>query len=68
MMAALSKKNKASHSNMIDKLQKMCKKSPVYEEGANSGPYNAHPEATGKYNDEEIIYKSPFPSRLKWGD
>ena len=45
-MAALRKNNKAFHSNMIDKLRKMGKKYPVYEQGANSGPNNVHPEAT----------------------
>ncbi|TMX02960.1 hypothetical protein EJD97_019109 [Solanum chilense] len=67
-MAALRKKNKAFHSDMIDKLQKMGKKYPVYEQGAKSGPDNAHPEATEEDDDEEIVYKPPFLGRLKGGD
>ena len=43
-MVALRKKNKTFCSNMIDKLRKMGKKYPVYEQGANSGPDNVHPE------------------------
>ena len=66
-MATLRKKNKPFHSNMIDKLQKMHEKNPVYEQGANSGPDNAHPEATEEEDDEEIIYKPPFLGRLKGG-
>ena len=63
-MVALRKKNKAFHSNMIDKLQKMREKYPVYEQGANNGPDNAHPEAIGE-EDEEIVYKPLFLGRLK---
>ena len=64
-MVVLRKKNKAFHSNMIDKLQKMRKKYPVYEQGANSGPDNAHLEATEEDDNEEIVYKPPFLGRLK---
>ena len=53
---------------MIDKHWKMGKKYPVYEQGANSGPDNAHPEATEKDDDEKIIYKPPSLGRLKGGD
>ena len=53
---------------MIDKLQKMGKKYPVYEHGANRGPDNAHPEATREDDDEEIVYKPQFLGRLKRGD
>ncbi|TMW86097.1 hypothetical protein EJD97_021959 [Solanum chilense] len=67
-MSALRKKNKAFHINMIDKLRKMGEKYPVYEQGANSGPDNAHPEVTKEDDDEEIIYKPPFLGRLKEGD
>ena len=67
-MTALRKKNKAFHSNMIDKLSKMGEKYPIYEQGANSGPDNAHPEATEKDDDEKIIYKPPSLGRLKGGD
>ncbi|XP_015064577.1 uncharacterized protein LOC107009747 [Solanum pennellii] len=59
-MAALRKKNKAFHSNMIDKLQKMQEKCPVYEQGANRGPNNAHPGENGEDDDEEIVHKPPF--------
>ncbi|TMW83237.1 hypothetical protein EJD97_002420 [Solanum chilense] len=58
-------KNKAFHSNMIDKLRKMGEKYPVYEQGDKSGPNNAHPEATEENDDEEIIYKHPFLGTLK---
>ena len=64
-MVALRKKNKAFHSNTIDKLQKMGKKYPVYEQGANSGPDNAHPEVTEEDDGEEIVYNPPFLVRLK---
>ena len=67
-MATLRKKNKIFHSNMLDKLPKMRKKYPGYEQGANSGPNNAHPEVTGEDDDEEIIYKPPFLGCLKGGD
>ena len=67
-MAALRRKTKVFHSNMIDKLQKMCKKYPIYERGANSGPNNAYPEVSGEDDDEVIIYKPPFVGRLKGGD
>ena len=67
-MAAMRKKNKNFHSNMIDKLQEMREKYPVYEQGANSGLYNAHPGATGEDEDEEIVYKPPFLVHLKGGD
>ena len=67
-MVALRKKNKAFHSDIIDKLQKMGKKYPVYEQGANSGPDNAHPEVTEEDDDEEMVYKPPFLGRLKEGD
>ena len=56
------------HSNMIDKLQKMCKKCLVYEKGANSGPDNTHLGETGEDDDEEIVYRPPFLGRLKGGD
>ena len=67
-MVALRKKNKAFHRNMIDKLQKMRKKFPVYEQGYNSGPDNTNPEASEEDDDEEIIYKPPFLGHLKVGD
>ncbi|TMW81921.1 hypothetical protein EJD97_007382, partial [Solanum chilense] len=67
-MAALRKKNKAFHSNMIDKLQKMCKKCPVYEQGTNNDLNNVHPKAIGEDDDEEIVYKPPFLGRLKGGE
>ncbi|XP_027770126.1 uncharacterized protein LOC107009533 isoform X2 [Solanum pennellii] len=67
-MAALRKQNKAFHSNMIDKLQKMREKHPVFEQGANSYPDNAHPEATEEDNDEEIVYKPPLLGRTRGGD
>ena len=63
-MDALRKKNKAIHSDMTDKLRKTEGKYPVYEQGANSGPDNAHPEATEKDDDEKIIYKPPSLGRL----
>ncbi|TMX04916.1 hypothetical protein EJD97_003960 [Solanum chilense] len=66
-MAALRKKNKAFHSNMIDKLQKMREKCPVYEQGANRGPNKAHPGATREKDDEEIVHKLPFLGCLKRG-
>ena len=66
-MDALRKKNKAFHSDIIDKLQKMGKKYPVYEQGANSRPENARPRMTEEDDDEEIIYKPPFLGRLKRG-
>ncbi|TMW92342.1 hypothetical protein EJD97_013178 [Solanum chilense] len=66
-MAALRKKNKAFCSNMIDKLQKIRIKYPVYEQEANRGPDNAHPGAIGEDDDEKIIYKPPFLGRLKGG-
>ena len=50
---------------MIDKHWKMGKKYPIYEQGANSGPDNAHPEATKEDDDKEIIYKPPFLGLLK---
>ena len=59
-MAALRKKNKVFHSNMIDKLQKMRENYPVYKKGAKSGPDNAHPGATGENEGEEIVYKPPL--------
>ena len=68
MMVALRKKNKAFHNDMIDKLQKMGEKYPAYEQGANSGPHNAHHEVTEEDDDEEIVYKTPFLGRLKGGD
>ncbi|TMW91815.1 hypothetical protein EJD97_013851 [Solanum chilense] len=67
-MAALRKKMKAFHSNMIDKHWKMVLKYPIYEQGANSGPDNAYPEATEKDDEEEIVYKPPFLGHLKGGD
>ncbi|TMW85968.1 hypothetical protein EJD97_022177 [Solanum chilense] len=67
-MTALRKKNKAFHSNMIDKLRKMDEKYPVYEQGSNSDPDNAHPKATEEDDDEEIVYKPPLLGRLKGGD
>ena len=67
-MAKPRKKNNVFHSNMIDKLQKMREKYPVYEQGANGGPNNAHPGATGEDDNEEIVYKPPFLCRLKGGD
>ena len=67
-MVALRKKNKAFLSNMFDKLWKMGKKYHIYEQGANSGPENAHPEATEEDDDEEIVYKPQFLGRLKRGD
>ena len=67
-MVALRKKNGAFHSNMIDKLRKMGKKYPASEQGANSGPNNAHPEVTKEDDDEELVYKPPFLGRLKGGD
>ncbi|TMX02568.1 hypothetical protein EJD97_021074, partial [Solanum chilense] len=67
-MASLRKKNKVFHRNMINKLQKIRKKYPVYEQGTNNDLDNAHPEATGEDNEEEIIYKPPFLGRLKGGD
>ena len=67
-MAALRKKNKAFHKKVIDKLQKMGKKYPVYEHGANRGPDNAHPEATREDDDEEIVYKPQFLGHIKGGD
>ena len=67
-MAALRKKNKAFHSNTIDKLQKRGEKYPVYEQGSNSGPDNAHLEVTKEDDDEEIVYRPPFLGRLKGGD
>ena len=67
-MVALRKKNKAFRRNMTDKLQKMGKKYPVYEQGSNNGPDNAHPEATEEEDDEEIVYKPPVLGHLKGGD
>ena len=64
-MAVLRKKNKAFHSNMIDKLWKMGEKYPVYERGANNGHENAHREATEEDDDEEIVYKPPLLGRMK---
>ncbi|TMX02958.1 hypothetical protein EJD97_019151 [Solanum chilense] len=64
-MVTLRKKNKALHSNMINKLLKMGEKYPIYERGTNSGPGDTHPEATEEDDDEEIIYNRPFPGRLK---
>ena len=62
------KKNKAIHSNMIDKLKKMYKKYPVYKQGANSVPNNAHPGVTEEDDDDDIVYKPPFLGRLKRGN
>ncbi|TMW99762.1 hypothetical protein EJD97_001995 [Solanum chilense] len=67
-MTTLRKKNKAFHSNMIDKLRKMSKKYPVYEQGAYNGPDNAHPEVTEEDDDEEIINKPPSLGHPKGGD
>ena len=50
-IATLRKKNKAFHSNMIDKHQRMRKKYPIYEQEANSGPDNAHLGATEEVGD-----------------
>ena len=66
-IVALRKKNKAFSSNMTDKLQKMGEKYTVYEQGANNGPDNAHPEVTEEDDEEEIIFKPPFLGRLKGG-
>ena len=46
----------------------MREKYPFYEEGANSGPDNAHPGAIGEDDGEEINYKPPFLGHLKRGD
>ena len=51
-IAALRKKNKNFHRNMIDKFLKIDEKYPVYEKGDNSGPDNGHPEVTEEDNDE----------------
>ncbi|TMW97704.1 hypothetical protein EJD97_005116 [Solanum chilense] len=67
-MTALRKKNKASHSNMIDKLWKISNKYPIYEQGSNTGPKNAHPEVNEEDDDKEIVYKPPFLGHLKRGD
>ncbi|XP_027772756.1 uncharacterized protein LOC107019050 [Solanum pennellii] len=67
-MDALRRKNKAYHSNMIDKLRKKGKKYHVYEQGVNGGPNKAHPEATEEDDDEEIVYKPLFLGRPKGGD
>ena len=64
-MVALRKNNKAFHKKVIDKLLKMGKKYHIYEQSANSGPENAHPEATEEDDEEEIVYKPPFLGRLK---
>ncbi|TMW88602.1 hypothetical protein EJD97_018335 [Solanum chilense] len=62
-MAALKKKNKAFHRNL------MGKEYPAYEQGAaNSGPDNCHPEVTEEDDGKEIVYKPPFLSLLKGGD
>ena len=66
-MVALRKKNKAFHSDIIDKLQKMGKKYPVYEQGDKSGPNYAYPKATEENDDEEIVYNPPFLGRPKGG-
>ena len=43
-------------------------KDPAYAQGAaNSGPDNAHPEATEEDDDEKIIYKPPFLGSMKGG-
>ena len=47
-MASLRKKNKAFHSNMIDKLQGISGKYSNREQEANAGPDYAHPRETGK--------------------
>ena len=67
-MAVLRKKNKAFHSNMIDKLKKMHEKHSVYEQRDNSDDNNAHPEATWEHDDNEIVYKPQFHGHLKGGD
>ena len=67
-MAALRKKNKAFYGDMIDKLQKIGKKYPVYERGVSSGPDNAHPQVIEKDDDEEIVYKPALLGRQKGGD
>ena len=67
-MTALRKKNKDSHSNIIDKLRKISKKYPFYEQGANTGPENAHPKVNEEDDDKEIIYKPPFLGHLKRGE
>ncbi|TMX04719.1 hypothetical protein EJD97_005310 [Solanum chilense] len=67
-MAALKKKNKVFHKNMIDKLRKMGEKYSVSEQGANSGPNNAHLKVIEEDDDEEIIYKPPLLGRLKGGE
>ena len=59
------RKNKVFHIYMTNKLRKMGRKYPIYEQGANSGPDNAHPEATKEDDDKEIIYKPPFLGLLK---
>ena len=64
-MAALRKKNKAFHRDMTNKIWN--KKYAVYEQGANSGPDNAHLEATEEDDDKEILHKPPFLGHLKGG-
>ena len=66
-MTTLRNKNKVFHCNMIDKLRKMGKKYPEYEQGAGRGPDNAHRKETEEDDDEEIIYKPKFLGRLKGG-
>ena len=55
-MAIQRKNNKVFHSNMIDKLQRMREKYPIYEQEADSGPDNTHLVETGEDDDEEIVY------------
>ncbi|TMW82928.1 hypothetical protein EJD97_003837 [Solanum chilense] len=67
-MAALRIKNKAFHSNIIDKLQKMHEKHTIYEQEADSGPNNAHPTATREDDDDKIVNKPPFLGCMKGRD
>ncbi|TMW98026.1 hypothetical protein EJD97_004609 [Solanum chilense] len=53
---------------LLAELREMGEKYPVYEQGANSDPDNARPEATEEDEDEEIFYKPPLLGRLKGGD
>ena len=47
-MASPRKKNKAFHSNMFEKLQRMREKHSVHEQESNTGPDYADPRETGK--------------------
>ncbi|KAK4718414.1 hypothetical protein R3W88_016752 [Solanum pinnatisectum] len=61
---AMRKEHDVFNKDITRRLQKIHEKCSFFNQEANSGPEDTHPETTEEDTEEEIVYRPPFQGQL----